>query len=175
VIVAVSGTPGTGKSALGEILRLKGLCVIDVGGFAKEKGIFSGRDVERRSLEVDAEELDRALKKEMPSGTVFLVGHLSHLLTADLIIILRCSPSVLRERLRGRRWSARKIQENMEAEACDVILIEGLERSKNVCEIDTTDRSPEDVAAAVDDILAGKREKYAFGNIDWSKEVLSWY
>jgi broad-specificity NMP kinase len=44
-----------------------------------------------------------------------------------------------------------------------------------VYEIDTTDRTPEEVAMAVDDILAGKREKYAYGNIDWSGEVLNWF
>lgn len=175
MIVAVSGTPGTGKSTLAETLGRKGHRVVDVGDFAKEMGIVSGRDAKRRSLEVDVEELDLALRKELPSGAVFLVGHLSHLLTVDLIIVLRCNPSVLRDRLKKRRWSARKIQENIEAEACDVILIEALERSKDVCEIDTTDLSLEEVAAAVDDILAGKREKYAFGNIDWSMEVLSWY
>ena len=175
VIVGVSGTPGTGKSTLAGALRRKGYQVIDVGEFAKERGLVSGRDARRRSVEVDVKKLDLALKKELPPGTVFLVGHLSHLLTVDLIVLLRCSPSVLRERLKKRRWSDRKIRENLEAEACDVILIEALERSKEVFEIDTTDRSPEAVAASVDDILAGKREKYAFGNIDWSMEVLSWY
>ncbi|MGD0056323.1 MAG: adenylate kinase family protein [Methanomassiliicoccales archaeon] len=175
VIVSVSGTPGTGKSTLAEILSRNGHEVIDVGDFARERGIVTGRDAERRSLEVDVEELDLALRKELNQGTVFLVGHLSHLLTVDLIVVLRCNPSILRERLKKRRWSVRKVRENIEAEACDVILIEALERSKDVCEIDTTDRSPEEVAAAVDDILAGKREKYAFGNTDWGKEVLSWY
>ena len=175
MIVGVSGTPGTGKSTLAGALRRKGYQVIDVGDFARERGVVSGRDVRRRSVEVDVKKLDLALKKELPPGTVFLVGHLSHLLTVDLIVVLRCNPSVLRERLKKRRWSDRKIRENLEAEACDVILIEALEQSKEVFEIDTTDRSPEAVAASVDDILAGKREKYAFGNIDWSMEVLSWY
>lgn len=175
VIVAVSGTPGTGKSTLAEALRRNGYRVIDVGDFARERGIVKGRDPKRKSLEVDVNELDTALIGEQCSGTVFYIGHLSHLLTTDLTIVLRCNPTVLRKRLKKRKWSDRKIRENIEAEACDVILIEALERSNEVFEIDTTDRSAKEVETAVDDILAGKREKYAVGNIDWSMEVLSWY
>ncbi|MDD1767003.1 MAG: adenylate kinase family protein [Methanomassiliicoccales archaeon] len=175
VIVAISGTPGTGKSTLAEALRRKGYRVIDVGDFARERGIAKGRDPKRKSLEVDVDELDTALIGEQRSGTVFHIGHLSHLLTTDLTIVLRCNPTVLRKRLKKRKWSDRKIRENVEAEACDVILIEALERSNEVFEIDTTDRSAKEVETAVDDILAGKREKYAVGNIDWSMEVLSWY
>jgi adenylate kinase len=175
VIVAISGTPGTGKSTLASILRGKGSFVIDVGDFARDRGLTTGHDVERGSVEVDTAELDIELRKGMPSGTIFLIGHLSHFLTSDLVIILRCSPSALRERLKDRTWSDKKLQENLEAEACDVILIEALELSREVYEIDTTGRTPEEVAMAVDDILAGKREKYAYGNIDWSGEVLNWF
>lgn len=175
MIVAISGTPGTGKSALASILRGKGYLVVDVGDFARDRGLTTGHDFERGSVEVDTAELDIELRKGMPSGTIFLIGHLSHFLTSDLVIILRCSPSALRERLKVRTWSDKKLQENLEAEACDVILIEALELSREVCEIDTTDRAPEEVAMAIGDILAGKREKYAYGNIDWSGEVLDWF
>jgi adenylate kinase len=57
----------------------------------------------------------------------------------------------------------------------DVILIEALEEVPEVCEVDTTELSPEDVARAIEDILKGKREKYRVGDVDWSQEVLSWF
>jgi adenylate kinase len=103
------------------------------------------------------------------------VGHLSHLVGADLIVVLRCRPSVLEERLKGRRYSQAKVRENMEAEGCDVILIEAMEGSAPVFEIDTTERTPEQVADAIGEILAGEKEKYEPGHIDWSEEVLGWY
>jgi hypothetical protein len=33
----------------------------------------------------------------------------------------------------------------------------------------------EDVAVAVEKILAGESEKYPVGNVDWSQEVLGWF
>lgn len=175
MIVALSGTPGTGKSTVARILAGMGLRVPDVGALAEEKGAVCGRDEERGSLEIDVDALDEALREEREEGTLILVGHLSHLLTADLVIILRSSPAVLRARLRERGWPERKVKENVEAEACDVILVEALERTDNVFEIDTTRCTPDEAAAAVLEILAGKTEKYAHGNIDWSEEVLSWF
>ncbi len=175
MIVALSGTPGTGKSTVTRILAERGLRVLEVGALAEEKGAVCGRDEDRGSLEIDVDALDEALRKEREEGTTLLVGHLSHLLTADLIIVLRTSPAVLLDRLRGRGWPERKVRENVEAEACDVILVEALERTDKVFEIDTSHRTPDETADAVLEILAGKTEKYAHGNIDWSEEVLSWF
>jgi len=175
VILAVSGTPGTGKSTVASILRSRGREVIDLGDYAKEHGLLSGFDEARGSYEVDPRKLDRALKEVVRKDEVLLIGHLSHLLTVDIVLVLRCRPSVLAERLRKRGWPEEKIRENMEAEACDVILVEALERTGNVLEIDTTALGPEETAKAVEEILAGEREKYAYGNIDWSEEVLDWF
>jgi len=75
----------------------------------------------------------------------------------------------------GRGWADAKVRENMEAEALDVILVEAVESERETVEIDTTEMSKDQVADAVEDVLAGEREKYAVGNIDWSQEVLGWY
>ncbi len=64
--------------------------------------------------------------------------------------------------------------ENAEAEALDVILVESVETGREVYEIDTTAISAEAAADAVVMILAGEKEKYAIGNIDWSEEALNW-
>ncbi len=173
--MAISGTPGTGKSTLASILRSRGRHIIDLGDFARERGLLSDYDETRGSYEVDPRKLDRALKKSLPEGDVLLVGHLSHLLTVDAVLVLRCRPSVLAERLLRRGWSEEKVRENVEAEACDVILIEALERTREVLEIDTTALGPEEVAGAAEEILAGERKKYAYGHIDWSEEVLDWF
>lgn len=175
VIIALTGTPGTGKSTAGEVLRRNGRTVIELGDLIRERAVPCTVDPERGSLEVDPDVLDEEVRKALPEGDVILVGHLSHLLTVDLIVVLRCRPSVLASRLRARGWPEAKVLENVEAEACDVILVESAEASEEVCEIDTTGMTPEEVAGAVLEIMSGEREKYAIGNVDWSEEVLGWF
>ena len=123
---------------------------------------------------MDVKKLDQAVGETEADQTVILVGHLSHLVTADMVIVLRCRPSVLAARLRSRGYPEQKVAENAEAEALDVILVESVETGREVYEIDTTGISPEEAAEAVHEILAGEKEKYAIGNIDWSEEALDW-
>ncbi len=175
MIVSITGTPGTGKSSAGGVLAARGHKVIELGDLIREHRLYDGLDEERGSLEVDPDLLAERLPALLPSGDVILVGHLSHLVPADLIVVLRCRPSVLVKRLGSRGWPGPKVQENMEAEALDVILIESVESERETVEIDTTAMTTAQVADAVEEILAGEREKYAVGNIDWSQEVLGWY
>lgn len=173
--IALSGTPGTGKTSVGKALAVRGHAVFEVNDLAKERGLLGRLDRRRSTREVDVEALDRALEEWRPSHRVILVGHLSHLMTVDLIIVLRCRPSIVAERLRARGYSEGKVRENAEAEALDVILVEAVETGREVREIDTSSISAEDTADAFEEILAGEKEKYAVGHIDWSEEVLGWF
>lgn len=175
VIISITGTPGTGKSSAGLALRARGRHVVELGDLIREHGLHEGVDEERGSLEVDADVLTDRVPALLPAGEVLLIGHLSHLVPSELVIVLRCRPSVLEKRLMGRGWADAKVRENMEAEALDVILVEAVESERETVEIDTTEMSKDQVADAVEDVLAGEREKYAVGNIDWSQEVLGWY
>lgn len=175
VIVSITGTPGTGKSSVGGTLASRGHQIIELGDFVKEHGLYDSYDAARGSYNVDPEVLDAALRGHLPEGIVFLIGHLAHLVTCDLIVVLRCRPSVLAKRLESRGWSAAKVRENAGAEALDVILVESVETSAAVAEIDTTAIPLEEVADAVEQVLAGEKEKYAVGNVDWSAEVLEWF
>jgi len=97
------------------------------------------------------------------------------MLNPDVAIVLRCSPKVLESRLKRKGWPEKKVRENVEAEAVDVILIEALENVPDVCEIDTTEMTDGQVARAIERIVKGERQKYRVGNVDWSQEVLSWF
>jgi adenylate kinase len=172
--LALTGTPGTGKSTVARILASRGLRIIELGDLAKEKDLLEEFDRDRGTYEVDVEKLDRAIGEAVNGGTTVLVGHLSHLVTSDMIIVLRCPPSVLAARLRARGYSERKVAENAQAEALDVILVESVETGREVYEVDTTNITEQEAADAVISILAGENEKYAVGNIDWSEEALDW-
>jgi adenylate kinase len=171
MLIAVTGTPGTGKTTACALL--KGVTVVDLRKLAEaHKGDFTF-DKKRGSLEIDPAVMRGFIPKS--DDVVVLEGNVSHLLKPDIAIVLRCSPKVLRKRLAKRKWSEKKIQENVEAEAVDVILIEAMESCKKVFEIDTTKMTARKVAGAIASIISGERGKYRPGDIDWSGEVLDWY
>jgi len=172
MLIAITGTPGTGKNSTCRILSQKGYKVVDLNELAEEKGLVAGFDRKRDTRIVDIGQLSASI---IDNGSVtFLQSHFSHFLKVDLIIVLRCNPKILRKRLESRSWKERKVRENVEAEVLDVITIESLQRNKKVYEIDTSERTPQETAEAVLQILEG-RKGYEAGKIDWSEEVLSWY
>ena len=168
--VALTGTPGTGKTSAAKILRERGLIITTVEELATKHGALEIVDGEK---EVDTEKLRKAIC-ESPE-TIIVVGHLSHNLPNGLCIILRCHPEVIRKRLGTRNYSREKVLENLEAEAVDVILMEAIETCENVCEVDTSNLAPEEVAGIIEKIMNGEADKYPPGKVDWSGAVMDWY
>jgi len=166
-VVAITGTPGVGKSTVAEELKRRGYTVLSVNKLAEDFNCILGE--ENGCKVVDINKLTIELKKYL-KGLVFLEGHLSHLLDPDLIIVLRCNPIELKRRLERKGWDKGKIAENVEAEIIDVILVEALDSKKEVYEIDTTELSPKEVADIIIEIVQGNeeiKEKYKPGKIDW--------
>lgn len=154
-----------------------GFEVWTVEALAGECGAVVGYDEAAGSKELDLDVLGRHVSGIRVEGDAFIDGHLSHRLPVAMVIVLRCNPKVLAERLGPRSYPPEKLRENLEAEAVDVILIEATESlgKDKVYEIDTTYMSAENGAEAVLEILSGKGERYAPGGTDWSEEVLGWY
>ena len=173
VLVAVTGTPGTGKSSTCDVLARRGYAVVDLDDVARTGGFIVGRDDARQSDEVDIDALKENLR--VPAKVAFLRSHYSHLLDANLVVVLRCRPSILRERLEARGWPQAKVRENVEAEAIDVITQEAVARPAPVFEVDTTNLKPAQAADAILAILQGRTQGHEPGAVDWSEEVLSWY
>jgi len=169
----LTGTPGTGKSTLALGLQAKGWKVLEVNDLAKRHGLLRSKDPARDSYDLDPDELQEALERE-GFGDGVLVGHLSHLLDVDAIIVLRCHPETLAKRLGERKWPFAKVRENALAESLDIILAEAVDSEVPVFEINTTEMSLPETEEAALAILAGEKEKYAVGNIDWSEEALRW-
>ena len=167
--IALTGTPGTGKTAVAALLPFR---VIDLNLLIREEGLSLGRDEERGCLVADVEALAERLEDLAPEEDeeiVVLDGHFSHHFASEAIV-LRTSPAVLRERLARRVYPEKKIRENLEAEALDVILVEAAEWCDRVSEIDTTSRSPQEAADLVAKILA-REIILAPGDIDWTGEM----
>ena len=173
MLVALSGTPGTGKSSVCVVLARMGYAVLDLEEIARREGCVVGRDDARGSDEVDIDLLRTKLR--VPAKLAFLKGHYSHLMPVNIAVVLRCRPSILRERLARRGWAPAKMQENVEAEAIDAITQEAVARLPVVFEVDTTALTVKEAADAILQILQGKTMGHEPGRIDWSDEVLSWY
>ncbi len=166
----ITGTPGTGKTAVAEELGRKlQVRVLHLGELAEQA--ICGYDEARETHEVDLELLQKAVERHLTGG-VILEGHLAHLLRIEkaIVVVLRCSPEELEHRLKSRGYSESKIRENLEAEALDVCLTESVERYGEVYEIDTTRRSVRETARCVLEILEGGGKRYLPGRIDWSEE-----
>lgn len=165
--IALTGTPGCGKSEVTKELKKMGYKVVKVEELARKFDCVI--EEENNEVVVDVKALAKKFAKTDFDGII--EGHLSHLLNPDITIVLRCNPLVLKERLEKKGWNADKILENVEAELVDVILVEALE-NKNVYEIDTTNRSVGEVANIVENLIKGEEtDKFKPGKIDWIAEI----
>ncbi|MBE6506515.1 MAG: dephospho-CoA kinase [Methanocorpusculum parvum] len=168
MLIGITGTPGTGKTSVAEALRRRGIDVLDlkttVAPYVLEHDEEMGADI------IDVEEWAKA--NRFLEG--YAEGAIAHYLPAEKIIILRCRPDVLKERLAPRGYPAEKIRENAEAEALDVILIEAADAfaAEQIYEIDTTSIDSETAAELIISFAEGKIPA-SFGSLDWSEYVMS--
>ena len=166
MLISISGTPGTGKTTIARLLSKKlRASLIDTRFLVKKYNIKTSLDKKRKTRVIDTKKLAAAAKKEAKNKKlVIFEGHLSHLVHADLTVILRTSPAEIKRRLKKKGWSRKKIRENVEAEAIGVISAE----TKNGIEIDTTKKSPKNVASIIIKLLKNRPVKRK--RIDWIKE-----
>jgi adenylate kinase len=167
VRVAVTGTPGTGKTTATERLDTD-LDVLHLNEVIKEEGFSTGVDEDRGSLVADLDRLSEWLDGR---DDVLFESHLAHHFEADRVIVLRAHPETIVERLRERGDDDSKAYENAESEALDVVLSEAVEEHgmESVYEIETTDRDPDEVAGEIQAVVDGERDPSAgtVSYIDW--------
>lgn len=175
LVIAVSGTPGTGKSVFSKLLAEKLQAkLLSLNDFIEETKSYT-LDSDGTKL-VDVQKLRRSFAKRLSNlrGTVVVEGLLAHLLprkVIDHVVVLRTHPKVLELRLRERNYPEAKVRENVDAEALDVILWEAVEAHgvNKVHEIDTTNLSPEEAVNQFLLVLEGKAVARP-GKVDWLEE-----
>lgn len=169
--VAVTGTPGTGKtSALTQIAAQTDLSVIHLNEVIQNQELYTERDTDRDSLVADLE----AVRTHLGEWDGILESHLAHHFSADRVVVLRCEPNELVSRLEERGEPLPTARENAESEALDVVLSEAIEEhgSDAVYEIDTTDSDPATVADEILAVRRGDREPTA-GTVDYTEYLVS--
>jgi adenylate kinase len=166
--VVITGTPGTGKSTVADLLgKCLKLGVIHCDrAFIEKNNLYS--DEENGSLVVEIEKLERLLRKEKDRVVE------SHILCdiklpADFCFVLRTSPEKLEKRLSSRKWDEGKIGENVEVEALDYCLIRAKDNYIKVVQVDTTERAAEETT---DLMLKAMKGKFSGDSVDWSDYFL---
>ncbi|MBP2143063.1 adenylate kinase [Methanococcus voltae] len=179
-MIAITGTPGVGKSTVSKVFcEVQDCNLYDITKIVKENGLYYEKDESLDSYVVNFDKLKEFFEKEFISNeknksnkSVVIEGHVSqHLeLDYDYIIVLRCEPKIIEERLKKRGYSESKVHENVEAEIMDVCLIEALESAQNnenikIHEIDCTNKNPDEVVKEM--ITAISTNNLAYGTVSW--------
>ena len=164
----MTGTPGTGKKTVAPLLaKALGVQCLGINEAARARDLLKKRGDE---WEVDTDALRRAL--HAISTPVVLYGHLlPNSIDGALVsraVVLRCEPSMLKRRLAERRYSARKLIDNVESELIGLLSSETFDAfgEEKTFEVDTTTTAAEQVASAVVAVVTGDSEPGP--RIDWT-------
>ena len=167
--IALTGTPGVGKTTVGALAAQRGWRVVDVKQWAHDAGAVVAHDAIDAADVIDVAKLVRLARAE--KGDVVYEGHLSHQLPVDVAWVLRCDPRILERRLRARGYSDAKIAENLEAEALDLILQEALATVPRVIQRDATKRTPEALIGELEAATQARRKGHDLEPVDWSDQL----
>ena len=172
MLIALTGTPGTGKTTIAKKLEDE-YKVVYLKDF-KDAVLY--HDEDRDADVVDIEYLKEKVDKMKSDEIIILEGHYAHEMPVDMVIVLRCHPDELRKRLENRGYGEKKIMENLEAEAMGLITEESINYhgKDKVFEVDTTKKRVEEAVKEIKHIIETKDEKY-MARINYMEEILRWY
>jgi len=181
-VIAISGTPGVGKSTVATTLaRVLGTDAIDLSALVVRERLYIEYDSERKSYVIDEDNVKRRVGEEVAScggregsGYVVVEGHYAEIVDdrdLEILVVLRMDPRELIRRLCARGWDKRKSLENGEAEYIGVCIGNAISEHpiEKICEIDATNRDPGDIAAEI--LEAIKDRGRCPPKIDWASHI----
>ena len=201
MLIEITGTPGTGKSSVAKELAKKLRCgLIDIKKIVNERNIFKKAKKEK---EVDIKKLEKIINDEIrkatsfhnPSSTLYLQpstssstfypqpstiiieGHLACeiKIPVQYIFVLRCRPDVLEMRLKKRRYSKKKIEQNLLAEMLDYCVQRAMinkKRFTTIIEIETHNRNLDEIVGLI--VNAMKKRKRMIDKVDYRNYLIEY-
>ena len=168
--LVITGNPGVGKhTAAFELRKILDLAVSDINDLAVKHHAF----LQMPSLEIDSKKIATIIKSKLgESQRTVIVGHLAPYVLKkewiDLAIVLRKSPYAILSTLKNRKYSAKKIKENVASEILGIILYDSIQRfgKEKIAELDTTLSNPGEVCVKIISLLNGKTGR-EIGVVDW--------
>ncbi|MBY9017193.1 MAG: adenylate kinase family protein [Candidatus Lokiarchaeota archaeon] len=186
-VIVISGTPGTGKTLIAKKLSEKiSAKVISLSEFAVKKDLILSFDSKRDTYVIDEHKIVPEIINLIKMGrnqdisNLIIEGHLTDIIPEefiDLVIVLRCEPDILNERLKLRGYSREKINENVQSEIlgnCANFFVEK-EMKKPLLEIDTSTINIDKLVNIIVEIISRDKNitKYRLGSIDWLEKLSS--
>ncbi|WP_323735538.1 adenylate kinase family protein [Methanosphaera sp. ISO3-F5] len=172
MLVIITGTPGTGKTSVTSKLREKiDATFISINSLLEDYDLNLGTDEKRGYKIVDTDKMVPvvdAIVRDSQKELIIFEGHLAQdYPNADLVIVLRCDPLILRDRLNTRDWKDEKIQENVSAEILGICTSESYETYGDcIQEIETSNKSIDELADEIVDVINGD-VSFSLGEIDY--------
>lgn len=167
-VIGITGTPGTGKKSIAPIVATAlGIRSVRLPG---PPTIPKSSRTEREA-EIDTAKAKLEISRN-PPGHVVAYGHLlPYIIPPQMVtrmVVLRCNPMILKERLSERGYSAEKTRENIEAELIGLIANDAYSSfgRKKTIEFDATASSPTSAANAIVDFIQDRTSRPNM--VDWT-------
>ena len=155
--ILITGTPGTGKTTLAaELGERSTLKFVNIGDLAKQEELYEGWDDEYQCHVLDEDRVVDELEAQMTDGGNIVDYHGCDFFPErwfDIIFVLRTDNTVLYDRLQGRDYSEKKIQENVQCEIFQTLLEEAKEAYNKDIVHELVSNNVEDMERNLEQIL----------------------
>jgi adenylate kinase len=175
-VILITGTPCVGKTTVArKLTKCLNAQYVNLTKLAIERNLVLANDKPRHTTIIDEQKMKTKLSNIIDNtekNDVIIDGHYAAAVTPKQkvthVFVLRRNPIQLREVMKKRGFRDQKLWENLASEILDVCLVEALreQESEKVCELDTTDKTADDIIQDVLDVLENSR-KCHFGGLDW--------
>jgi adenylate kinase len=174
--VVITGNPGVGKHTCAKFVseKLGKAKLIDINRvILSNNAVTLPTNAMNGIGEIDVKKTEKLILEEIKkTKDVVIVGHLAPYVLRttgiDLVAVLRRSPYQLAKIFRQRKYTPMKMKENIAAEILGITLYDSVKifGKVRVAELDTTGKTPEDIAKDIVSKLQKKSRKQ-IGIIDW--------
>jgi len=174
--VVITGNPGVGKHTCAKFVseKLGKAKLIDINRvILSNNAVTLPTSAVNGIGEIDVKKTEKLILEEIKkTKDVVIVGHLAPYVLGttgiDLVAVLRRSPYQLAKIFRQRKYTPMKMKENIAAEILGITLYDSVETfgKERVAEVDTTGKTPHDIAKDIVSKLQKKSRKQ-IGIVDW--------
>jgi adenylate kinase len=165
--IIITGNPGVGKHTIGKsVSKILNHKILDINKIALESKIYEKKD---ESNDVDVKKLKNILKNNVNKKSI-VVGHLApYVLTKKQVtkaIILRKNPYHLIPVYKKRKYSTKKIAENLGSEILGIVAYDSIKKfgKTKSHQIDTTSKTVVKISKTVINVIEGKFDNDV---VDW--------